>query len=71
MLVAARYRVVFEEDDAGNQRARLLLYRVANSPGAGQVVVEAGVVDKDDKLAGLPITGKDRSQPAEMSPAGS
>jgi hypothetical protein len=68
--MAARYRVVFEEDDAGNLRARLLLYRVASLPGgAERVEVEAGVVGKDHKLAGLPVTGRDRTLHAEMMPA--
>jgi hypothetical protein len=68
--MAARYRVVFEEDDAGNLRARLTLYRVTNSPGGPErVEVEAGVADKSGHLAGIPVTGRDRNLATEMMPA--
>lgn len=69
---AARFHAVFEENDAGDLRARLVLYRVANSPGGPEKVeVQAGVVGKDNQLVGLPVTGRDRNLPTEMSAAGS
>jgi hypothetical protein len=69
--MAARYRVVFEENGAGDLRARLTLYRVTNTPGGPERVrVEAGVADKNGHLAGIPVTGHDRNLPTEMKPAG-
>ena len=64
---AARYRVVFEEDAAGNQRARMLLYRVSNSPGEPETVnIEAAYVNEQGQLAGIPITGEDAHVKAYM-----
>jgi hypothetical protein len=56
---AARYRVVFEEDAAGNRQARMELYRVTNAPGAKEGVdIMAAYVDEHGELAGTPVTGE-------------
>jgi hypothetical protein len=63
--MAARYRVVFEEDSLGNRQARMLLYRVTDSPGGPEAIdIEAGYVDSNHELASVPITGEDADAPA-------
>jgi hypothetical protein len=56
---AAAYRIVFEENSAGERRARLQLFRVASGPDEPPTTVaEGGYVDASGHLAGAPVTGQ-------------
>ncbi|HEX4015362.1 MAG TPA: hypothetical protein VHX15_01375 [Frankiaceae bacterium] len=56
---AADYRVVFEENAAGQRRARMQLFRVLNVPGEQpRALAEGGYVDASGQLAGIPTTGE-------------
>jgi hypothetical protein len=69
---AAAYRVVFEENAAGERRARMQLYRVLSVPGGSpRTLAAGGYVDFKGKLAGAPVTGEDPDRRPIMREAGS
>ena len=56
---AAGYRVVFEESETGERRARMQLYRIVAAPGQSPTAEAAGgYVDKSGHLAAIPVTGE-------------
>ena len=66
---AADYRIVFEEDGAGNRRARLQLFRVLVPPDEAPLTVAAGgYVDAGGQLAGIAVTGESPDLHPVMTP---
>jgi hypothetical protein len=56
---AAAYRIVFEENAAGERRARMQLFRVLAGPDEPPTTFAAGgYVDASGQLAGIPVTGE-------------